>query len=419
MVSLLMVGVLASTYPGSTRVTYAQEGGSYPPQVAEGFTFIHLTDPHMGSGAGNKFTPQIVTEIASLPDKPSFVVVGGDLTELGSQEQYAAYDATLAPLGVPIYSTLGNHESRWLDAGKGNFINRYGRRSYDFAYQGIHFVVLDTSVSNQTHGHFELSTLTWLRERLATWGKDAPVVVFMHHPVGYPGQRFIDNEQDFLDAVEGYHVVAVFTGHGHVNASWRRNGIPFLMTKAAMEGGYAIVRVGEGKLSVYTKTVGEEPVLAKTLLLAKGPHEPAPSPVPKGTSDAAISVPITSLSIVRPGPGTAVRQDFPLQVRVTPEDSRLEYRVDGGSWVPMAETATVPVAQMVPGFHVITVRATSGDDVWTKEVQILLDLATSRLAPLPAPVLAWRCPTGGGVQAQPVVDETRGVVYFGSNDGAL
>ncbi|MDI6893465.1 MAG: PQQ-binding-like beta-propeller repeat protein [Bacillota bacterium] len=384
-------------------------GWGWPDARAQGesqqpgaFTFIHMTDPHLGSGAGNRFTPRVVSEIAARPERPAFVVVGGDLTELGGRDQYDAYDATLARLGLRVYSALGNHESRWLDAGKGNFVNRYGRSYYDFSHGGIHFVVLDTSVTNQTHGHFEPLMLDWLRGRLAAWGKEAPVVVFIHHPVGYPGQRFLDNEQDFLEAVEGYRVVAVFTGHGHIHASWRRNGIPFFMTKAAMEGGYAIVRVAEGALTVWARTVDEESALSAAV-----PISPAEG------------VPVVELKVVGPKAGSRWKSDLPLRVQVSPSEAGVEYRVGGGPWLPLGDpgqalrVTTVSIDGLPPGFHDLAVRATVGEEVWTREVRVLLE-------PPPASVsLAWRYRTGGGVQSTPVVNGARGVVYFGSNDGAL
>lgn len=409
----LVVFLLAVTWPPAWPGTGF--GGPEARARGEGqqpgaFTFVHMTDPHLGSAAGNRLTPRVVSEIASLPERPAFVVVGGDLTELGGREQYDAYDATLGRLGLPVYSALGNHESRWLDAGKGNFINRYGRRYYDFSCGGIHFVVLDTSVSNQTHGHFERLMLDWLRGRLATWGKDAPVVIFMHHPVGYPGQRFVDNEQDFLEAVEGYRVVAVFTGHGHIHASWRRNGVAFFMTKAAMEGGYAIVRVAGGTLAVWAKTVDEEPVLCGT--------------VPMGSTQG---VAVPELKIVAPKAGSRWKADFPLRVQVSPSEAVVEYRVDGGAWLPLGDpgqalrTATVRIGGLAPGFHDLTVRATVGDEVWTREVRVLVEPPRPpRPGAAPRAVsLAWQYRTGGGLQSTPVIDRSRGVVYFGSNDGAL
>ncbi|MDI6822764.1 MAG: PQQ-binding-like beta-propeller repeat protein [Bacillota bacterium] len=398
--------------PGALQACTAWGGREARAQGLAGqptaFTFVHIADPHMGSAAGNRATPQVVGEIAALPERPAFVVVGGDLTELGGRDQYDVYDATLAPLGLPVYSTPGNHESRWLDAGKGQFVTRYGPRYYDFAYEGIHFAVLDTSVSNQTHGHFEPAMLDWLRRRLAAWGKEAPVVVFMHHPVGYPGQRFLDNEQDFLETVEGYRVVAVFTGHGHIHAAWRRNGIPFFMTKAAMEGGYTIVRVAEGALTVWTKTVGQEAVLAAAVPLD------------------APAAPSASLRILGPQPGSRWKGDFTLRVRLSPPEATVEYRMDGGTWVPLGDpgqgvrTTTVPIAGLAPGFHDLTVRAAVGGDVWTREVRVCLEPPAPTAGTATRAVsLAWRYRTGGGVQSTPLIDGARGFVYFGSNDGVL
>src|SRR5690606_6231581 len=56
------------------------------------FRFVHLTDTHLGSSAGNRALERLINDIKALSPAPAFIVNGGDLTEFGSEEQYAFYE---------------------------------------------------------------------------------------------------------------------------------------------------------------------------------------------------------------------------------------------------------------------------------------------------------------------------------------
>lgn len=375
------------------------------------FIFVHITDTHVGSSAGNRNTPRVVDELLKLDPRPAFVVNGGDLTELGTADQYEDYRQLMAPIKFPIYNTLGNHDGRWSDIGKGLYAARFGQPYYSFDYRGIHFVVLDTSVNAEAHGHLERSMLDWLGRDLRRVGAERPVLVFSHHPIAYEPDRFIDNDADFLAVIRPFNVRAVFTGHGHLNLEWNRNGVRYFMTQAAMDGGYKVIAVRNNALEIYNRGANGALEAAATV------------PLSRSSSEAGIKIEVPAFG----APVAEVPAGGEIALRVRPSGSRalmasMEYRIDSGAWSPLAKpgipaSGVVSVSEVPPGYHKLNVRGIDAGGVYTDQVEFQIKGG-------PASIL-WRFPTAGGIQGTPAVSIQstpaigEGRVYVGSNDGRL
>ncbi len=89
---------------------------------------------------------------------------------------------------------------------------------YSYDYANIHFICLDSYVSDRsTHGPM----LTWLKEDLAATGKDW-IIAYWHHPPYSWGGHNSDSEYFGIEMrervnpiLEEYGVDLVFTGHSH------------------------------------------------------------------------------------------------------------------------------------------------------------------------------------------------------------
>ncbi len=394
-----VTAALAGPAPASSTPAPGVGGGAVAPPPG-GFLFVTLTDTHVGSGSGNRGTGAVVSDIASLPNQPVFGVHGGDVTELGTAAQYDQYRSLTAPLKFPVYHVPGNHDARWYDAGKAGFQSRFGRPYRSFDYGGYHFILLDTSVNAETHGHLDPGLLAWLAADLRRTGPQTPVLVFSHHPLGYAESRFIDNDDEFFRAVRGYNVIALFSGHGHLNLTWRRNGIAAFMTAAAMDSGYKLIAAGPEGLSVYNKVASQPPAL-----VARVPAHP-------------VVTGALAIAAARPaGDGDHLN----LQVQASglanlPSDG--EYRFDLGVWRPLGSPDAVSgsgsygfalsAAALAPGLHRVAIRVTGADGgLWTDSALFWRGGPGARLV--------WDFATKGGVQASPAIGG--GVVYAASDDG--
>lgn len=404
-VNVVMIAMLFMLFP-----PVSSPAADSPP--ANGFTFLHLTDTHLGSGVGNKNTPPVLEAILRNYPNAAFMVHTGDMTELGQPQEYEAYKLAIESLPFPVYNTPGNHESRWTDAGKGYFRNYLGSPYTSWDYQGIHFVTLDSSVAKGQNGHLDKQMLAWLQKDLRGVSKTTPVILFSHHPLFYAegktNANFIDNDGDLWPILKGYNVPLILTGHGHINAVWQVNGITVCMTKAAMESGYAVVQVDKGKqvLTVSdivvgdASTPGEGPTVLTTVSLLK----PAILPAIKITSPTANQVVKDSLLL------QAQAENWP-----EPPQS-MDYRLDSGSWKPLdpgdkGYQKTIDLSEVDDGNRVLSIRGMDSSG------RYYVERITIRVSQKPDVKVAWEFHADGAIQNSPVAGNQ--YVYIGDNSGKV
>jgi Icc protein len=202
-------------------------------------TFATVNDVHFGETIcgvieGSDIGPQVsvepgeapypdtmnraaIAEIAAIA--PDVVVVKGDLTSTGTQEEYDAYRAMYEPaFGSRLVTVRGNHES-FHHA-------QFAAEPFQVvAIPGATLVVLDTSVDGSPAGTVTADQLDQLDAVAAE--ADRPVLVFGHHHLGDPDSREkadqtfgIDLRASaaFLATVAGRPMIrGYFAGHTHRN----------------------------------------------------------------------------------------------------------------------------------------------------------------------------------------------------------
>jgi len=150
------------------------------------------------------------------------IVMTGDLTDCGLDEEYAQLKDRLALLApVPVYLIPGNHDRRegMLRAfphmpAPGGFLNH--------AVDDLpaRLILLDSIVAGATHGHLCETRLTWLQETL----REQPhrdTMIAMHHPPLLTGVRqfddiILDNPDAFKAIVAANpQVTRIICGHHH------------------------------------------------------------------------------------------------------------------------------------------------------------------------------------------------------------
>ncbi len=171
---------------------------------------------------------------------PDVVLVKGDLTNLGSNDEYAAFLAAYGRLGSRMHHVRGNHDAM-LDP----TIALEGA-PYAVDVGGATLAVLDTVVPRSEQGQITAAQLGWLREVAgATTG---PVLVFGHHHLwdldatersaAYFGVNPDDSEAFGAVVAEHENVVAYFAGHTHrnrVRRSTKARNVPFVEISATKD----------------------------------------------------------------------------------------------------------------------------------------------------------------------------------------
>ncbi|HYH97583.1 metallophosphoesterase family protein [Hyalangium sp.] len=215
---------------GEARLTVAPPDWESP----RPFRFAALADVQ-------EALPRVGDIYARMNEDPSlrFIVFSGDLTESGSREQLEEFQERLKDSRVPLYATLGNHETFTLDV---QYQELVGRGSQHFSYQGVHFSLLDTGngtvdpiVEEQLDG--------WLEE-----GRDAVHVVGMHiaplDPVGVRNGSFSSRNEAaaLVGKLSRAGVDVTLYGHVHSYYAYSNAGIPAYISG----GGGAIPETFDG-----------------------------------------------------------------------------------------------------------------------------------------------------------------------------
>jgi 3',5'-cyclic-AMP phosphodiesterase len=150
---------------------------------------------------------------------PDAVVVKGDLTADGTQEQYDRFvEVYGGAFGDRLLHVRGNHES-------------YHRLAVaDDAFQrrdvpGLTLALLDTSADGMVNGHLDAEQLEWLDDVAAN--ADRPVLVLGHHPVWNPAEEprhdrtfgIVPDDTEALAAVVARRsrIIGYVAGHTHRN----------------------------------------------------------------------------------------------------------------------------------------------------------------------------------------------------------
>jgi len=139
--------------------------GSANAEDKASFSFVHVTDTHIQPELGaTEGVHKAFQSIRSLPRKPSFGLVGGDLVmdaalvpHSRADQVYDLWKQEADLLGLPLHYSIGNHDLYGLkvdgkpatddpDYGKTLWKKRTGaERTYKhFDHQGWRFVTLDS-----------------------------------------------------------------------------------------------------------------------------------------------------------------------------------------------------------------------------------------------------------------------------------
>jgi 3',5'-cyclic AMP phosphodiesterase CpdA len=159
-----------------------------------------------------------------------FLLHTGDMVNLGSEEQWQAFQATMADFALPFYPVPGNHDG--LEGKLDGFLAYSGAPAahYSFDRAPVHFTLADSH-----NGGISAAELSWLRDDLSV--TDQPVkMVFLHHPPFDPdGTDHIMayGNESFMALMIEQKVDYVFAGHIHAYAQEERDGVVYVITGGA------------------------------------------------------------------------------------------------------------------------------------------------------------------------------------------
>jgi len=199
-----------------------------------------------------------------------FVVISGDITEFGADEEIKLAKQILDSLNKPWHIIPGNHDGNWSESGANTFKNVFGSETFYFSAGKYGF--LGTACGPNMHmgpGQIPRENIVWLDSMLKTIPADKPLI-FVNH---YPQDDALNNWYEAIDKLKQKNIQLILCGHGHSNHQLNFEGIPGIMGRSNLRakdssGGYNIVTISNDTVTYQTRIPGIQtnPVWANVLL---------------------------------------------------------------------------------------------------------------------------------------------------------
>jgi len=209
--------------------------------------------------------------------QPEFVLMPGDLTNTGTDNQYANFMKVASRCQVPIHFCVGNHGAV---PGQAEYRDRFTRYTgqptwYHQAVGGWHLFVMDSprfvDGELQHDGEIDREQLDWLASELTNVGPREPVFLAEHHPISVKADG-LQNADDLMALLDDRYLAYTVTAHFHRNRhDVDQRGVHHLITgslsfstsPAACGIGYRLMStVGRDLWTAWVETDDEAPLVA-------------------------------------------------------------------------------------------------------------------------------------------------------------
>ena len=186
---------------------------------------LQFTDPHLPGSpevrvrgvATSETLARCIAHARRRHPLPDAVLLTGDLVH-DDRGGYGLLHAHFSDVGAPVHCLPGNHDdpadvSGALDSPP--FVHDFARR-----YGAWLFVMMDSTVAGQHHGHFDAGELARLDTALAARAGAYALVCLHHHPVPHGSawldELMLDNAAEFFAILARHEGVrGVAWGHTH------------------------------------------------------------------------------------------------------------------------------------------------------------------------------------------------------------
>ena len=365
--------------------------------------FAYLADLHISDVATNVEDYEIsVKDINTLKDI-DFVILAGDITEFGSDEEILLAKSITDRLKVPVFVLSGNHDSKWSESGCNTFAKVFGYEYFSFDMGGIQFIGTNSGPNmRMAPALVPREAMVWLDSVTRALPRDKPVVFINHYPL----DDAMLNYADVIDMLKRVNIQASLCGHGHSNRELNFSGIRGVMGRSNLRAG----KVAAGHAGYNIVTIS---------------YSPSSSSSPSASSSASVSASATANSVTV----AYVDSDSKIQSSSDYSNGTISFAVRSNGvthepWLtmPLLKHSENPVMHAPVGvvweyqddsdigsaaafaFGTVYISNTAG-------VIKALDAADGSLK--------WSFATGGKVFSSPEVCENSGLLVVGSTDNFI
>ncbi len=203
---------------------------------------------------------EVVNHINTTVDV-EFVLVLGNLTQLGDRESLVAAKNELDRLQMKYYAVSGFNETKTSASGATAFAEVFGSERFDFDFEGYRFIGLATGpIVHNMDAHIGVDDVFWVGRELAKTPRK-PIIVATHFPLTL---NDMDNPYEVTDILRLYNTKVILSGNYRRNMKTNYEGIPAFINKSILKEGYDglssynIYTVSDKSISVAEQKVSAE-----------------------------------------------------------------------------------------------------------------------------------------------------------------
>lgn len=209
---------------------------------------------------------EAVAEINSIDDY-DIVVVAGDLTNEGSDEQLKNVKSILDKLEKPTFVIPGNHENNWSQSACKTFNDLWGADRFVTEVGDLVVVGINCGpYMKMGDGHIKQEDLIWLDETLSQPKYKGKRVISVNH---YPISADLDNYEDYIEVLQKYKVIVHLCGHYHKFETYKGGDIDAMKSRSLdlKNGnfGYGIIEIVNDSIKQWNKCLNESPKLVDAI----------------------------------------------------------------------------------------------------------------------------------------------------------
>ena len=221
-----------------------------------------LSDIHVTPGNANEGKLKEAVAEINAADVDA-VLLTGDLTNEGSDEQLRNVKSIVDGITKPLYVIPGNHENNWSQSACKTFNDLWGNDRFVFTVGKLVVIGMNCGpFMKMGDGHIKQEDLTWLDKTLSEMIKPGMKALSVNH---YPLLDDLDNYRDYVAILKKYPVITHQNGHWHRWRQYETDGIIGLMVRSLDMGdgdyGYTLMDIDLDHewIHVYNKNLGQDP----------------------------------------------------------------------------------------------------------------------------------------------------------------
>ena len=209
------------------------------------FKFAFISDTHIGNQTAGEDLDRTINSINN-DSSLAFVVITGDITEFGSDDELRAAKSFFDKLNKPWYIIPGNHDAGWSESGSNSFKKIFGAETFQFVHNNYLFIGNASGPNmRMSPGQVPREQIVWLDSTLKNLKDKSVPVIYLNH---YPQDSSLNNWYEVIDRLKTCNIQLILCGHGHANRSMSFEGIPAVMGRSNLRaknavGAYNVVTV--------------------------------------------------------------------------------------------------------------------------------------------------------------------------------